>query len=80
MRLSHVLEGNRAWELPILTLFLPVANWHKLNDIQVLQLWKLSHGVRQCFICVQSERMKQFLSANERQKGAHPVRRAPNFR
>ena len=79
MRLSPVLERNRAWELPIFVLFRAVANRHKLNDIQVLPLWKLSHTVRQRFICVQSERMKQFLSAYERQKGARLVRRAPNF-
>jgi hypothetical protein len=79
MRLSHVLGGNRAWELPIFVLYRADANRHKLNDIQVLRLWKLSHAVRQRFICVQSERMKQFLSACERQKGARLVRLAPNF-
>ena len=79
MRLSHVLGGNRAWELPIFVLFRTVANRHKLNDIQVLPLWKLSHAVRLCFIRVQSERMKQFLSAYKRQKGARLVQRAPNF-
>jgi hypothetical protein len=80
MRLSYALAGNRAWELPIPALSFAFANWHKLNDIQVLQLWKLSHAVRQCFICVQSERMKQFLSAHKRQKGAHPSGRAPQIR
>jgi hypothetical protein len=79
MRLSHVLAGNRAWELPIFALSRAVANRHKLNDIQVLPLWKLSHAVRQRFIRVQSERMKQFSSAYERQKGARLVRRTPNF-
>jgi hypothetical protein len=79
MRLSHVLGRNRAWELPISVLYFAVANRNKLNDIQVLPLWRLSHAVRQRFICVQSERMKQFLSAYERQKGARLVRRAPNF-
>jgi hypothetical protein len=77
MRLSYALEGSRAWELPIPGPAFGFANWHKLNDIQVLQFWKLSHAVRLRFICVQSERMKQFLSAFKRQKEAQPVRRAP---
>src|SRR5208282_2772819 len=78
-RLSHVLEGNRAWELPIPACALAFANRHKLNDIQVLQLWKPSHAVRQCFNGAQSERMKQFLSTLKRQKGAHPAWRAPEI-
>jgi hypothetical protein len=78
VRLSHALGENRAGELPIPTVSVAVANRYKLNDIRVLQLWKLSHAVRQCFIRVQSERMKQFVSAYERQKGAHRLRRAPS--
>ena len=67
----------RAANLRVFTLAL--ANRHKLNDIQVLPFWKPSHAVRQCFICVQSERMKQFLSALKRQKGARPSPTRPKI-
>jgi hypothetical protein len=66
MRLKQIEHENCQSE----TSFLDDTNRYKVNDIQVFELWKLSHAVRRSFLGAQSERRKQFLSAVERQKGA----------
>src|SRR5712664_1266107 len=55
-RLSPAQTGNSAWGVPIFSTTARVEKQRKLNNIQELQLWKLSQPLRKRFSWAQIER------------------------